>query len=205
MAHRYAPIAESLALLALTLPLAIGLHRPELWFLAPFLVITATKRSYVSYGLTLQGGGGWAFHAVVATAVFVPYAIGHCLFAHWWYGATFSPRLPPGFLPTVWDQVLVVALPEEFFFRGYLQTQFDRVWGKPYRCLGAQWGAGLPLAAALFAVCHTIYGGPARLIVFLPGLWYGWLRARTETIAVPIAYHAASNLLMHLMLTSLHV
>ena len=205
MARRYAPIAEGLALLALTLPLATGLHRPELWFLAPFLALTVTKRSYVSYGLTLQGAGSLGFHAAVATVVFVPYALGHYLFAHWGYGASFSPHLPSSFLPSVWDQVLVVALPEEFFFRGYLQTQFDRVWGKPYHCLGAHCGVGLPIAAALFAACHTIYGGPARLIVFFPGLWYGWLRARTETIAVPTAYHAASNLLMQIMLSSLRV
>jgi len=59
------------------------------------------------------------------------------------------------------------------------------------------------VAAALFAACHVIYGGPVRLIVFFPGLLYGWLRARTGTILVPTFYHAGSNLLMQVMLASL--
>ena len=46
-------------------------------------------------------------------------------------------------------------------------------------------------------------GGPARLIVFFPGVLYGWLRARTDTIVVPTLYHAASNVLMQIMLASL--
>ncbi len=201
--HRSAPIVEGLAALLLTLPLAIGLHLPELWFLVPFAVVTVTKRPYAAYGLSWQRPGSLGFHAAVAGGVFVPYAIGHYAYAHWWYGASFSLRLPVGFLSSAWDQLLAVALPEEFFFRGYLQTQFDRVLGKPYRLLGAQCGIGLPLAAVLFAACHTLYGGPVRLIVVFPGLWYGWLRARTDTIAVPTLYHAASNLLMQVMLSSL--
>jgi len=202
LAH-YAPIVEALALLAVTLPLAIGLHLPTLWLLVPFLLITVTKRSYATYGLSWQRPGTVWFHVTTAVAVFVPYLIGHYLWARWWLGATFELRTPPSLVQSAIDQVLIIALPEEFFFRGYLQTQCDRVWGKPYRLLGAECGFGVLTAAGLFAVCHIVYGGPARLIVFFPGLLYGWLRARTGTIAVPVLYHAASNLLMQVMLSSL--
>jgi membrane protease YdiL (CAAX protease family) len=41
------------------------------------------------------------------------------------------------------------------------------------------------------------------MIVFFPGLLYGWLRARTDTIIVPTLYHAASNILMKVMIASL--
>jgi membrane protease YdiL (CAAX protease family) len=174
-----------------------------LWFVAPLAVITFTGRSYATYALSLRRPGALRFHAAVIAAVFMPYCLGHYAYAHWRYGATFEFRLPPEFLAWMLDQAVVIALPEEFFFRGYLQTQFDRVWGKPYTLLGAQCGLGLPGAAALFAACHVIHGGPVRLIVFFPGLLYGWLRARTGTIAVPALYHAASNALMQVMLTSL--
>jgi hypothetical protein len=129
--------------------------------------------------------------------------LGHYLFAHWWLGAGFHFRLPPEFVETALDQVVIVALPEEFFFRGYMQTECDRVWGKPYRLWGASWGIGLPVTALVFAACHMFNGGPARLIVFFPGVLYGWLRARTDTIVVPTLYHAASNVLMQIMLASL--
>ena len=202
--RRYQPIVEGLVLLALTLPLAVGLHLPTLWFLVPVAVITFRRRPYARYALSLRRPGSVYFHAAVMAAVFVPYVIGHYAFARWVLGATFRFRVPPELISSVLDQIVVIALPEEVFFRGYLQTQFDLVWGRPYRLLGAQLGAGMMAAAALFAACHVIHGGPARLIVFFPGLLYGWLRARTGTIAVPCLYHAASNVLMEVMLASLH-
>jgi len=196
-------MAEALVLLAVTFPLAVNLHLPTLWFVLPFAVITLTKRSFGTYGLNLRRPGGPVFHAALIVAVFLPYAMGHYLLAHWWSGATFRFRLPPLFLRAIVDQVFLIGLPEEFFFRGYLQTECDRSCGKPYALLGAQWGIGLPIAAALFATCHVVHGGPARLIVFFPGLLYGWLRARTDTIVVPALYHAGSNLLMQIMVASL--
>lgn len=201
--QRSRPIAEALALLIGTLPLAVGLHLPPLWFLLPFALITLTHRSFLVYGLSLRRPGSLTFHATVIAVVFLPYVLGHYLLAHWCSGADFRLRLPADFPRSVADQVLLIGLPEEFFFRGYLQTEFDRVRGRPYRFLGAQWGIGLPIAAALFAACHVVNGGLPRLIVFFPGLLYGWLRARTETILVPAFYHAGSNLLMQIMLASL--
>ncbi len=201
--RRYAPLAEAFALLAVTLPAAVGLHLPTLWLLAPLVLLTFTRRSHVAYGLTLRGVGHVRFHLAVIAAVFIPYALGHYALAHWWFGAEFRLRAPPTFLWLVFDQVFLVALPEEVFFRGYFQAQLDAVWDRPYRLFGAQWGIGLPVAAALFAACHVIYGGPVRLIVFFPGVLYGWLRARRSTIVVPTLYHAASNLLMEIMQASL--
>jgi membrane protease YdiL (CAAX protease family) len=197
------PIIQALLLLAVTLPLAVGLREPTLWFLTPFALITFTKRSYGDYGLSVQHPESPRFHVLVIGAVFVPYLIGHYAFAVWWLGATFRLHVPAHLLESAFDQLLIVGLPEEFFFRGYLQTECDRSWGKPHHLLGAECGLGLPVAAALFAACHVLHGGPARLIVFFPGLLYGWLRARTSTIAVPAVYHAVSNLLMQVMLASL--
>lgn len=194
---------EAIGLLAVTLPLALTFNLPTLWLLAPLLLLALSKRPIEDYGLVWSGFGTPAFHLLVAGAVFVPYCAGHYLFAHWRYGADFELRLPPGFATQILDQFVGVALPEEFFFRGYLQTQLDRAWGTPWRVLGARVGAGWLVADALFAACHVFHGGPARLIVFFPGLLYGWLRARTDTIAVPVAYHAVSNLLMSVMLNSL--
>jgi len=201
--QRYRPLLEGVALLGVTFPLAVGLRIPTLWFLAPLALITFTNRSYATYGLTWQRPGSIGFHAATILAVFPAYVLGHYALAHWWFGASFHFRWPPDFAESAADQVLAIALPEEFFFRGYLQTECDRVFGTPYRVLGAGCGPGLPLAAAVFAACHILFGGPARLIVFFPALLYGWLRARTSTIAVPVAYHALSNLLMSVMVASL--
>jgi membrane protease YdiL (CAAX protease family) len=201
--RHYQPLVEALGLLAITFPLAVGLHLPTLWLLTPVAVIAFTRRSYATYGLSLEEPGSPWFHAVVIAGVFIPYVVGHYAWAHWSFGAAFHLHVPPMFLESIIDQILVIALGEEVFFRGYLQTQFDQVFGRPHRLLGADVGIGMVLAAAVFAVCHVLYGGPARLIVFFPGLLYGWLRARTKTILVPVLYHAGSNLLMQIMLASL--
>jgi membrane protease YdiL (CAAX protease family) len=169
----------------------------------PFALVSLAKRPYAEYGLSVENPGSFRFHVAVITVVFVPYLIGHYLLAHWTAGLAFHFRVPARFATSAVDQVLLIALPEEFFFRGYFQTQLDRTYGRPHEFLGVKWGVGLPVAAALFAACHVVYGGPVRLIVFFPGLLYGWLRARTDTILVPTFYHAGSNLLMQLMLASL--
>lgn len=203
--RQYLPLLESLAALAITLPLALYFRLPTLWLLVPVLILTVTRRPYEEYGLTWNNPGSLRFHLTVCLAVFVPYLIGHYLFARLWLGAELALRLPAGIGWLIVDHALAIGLPEEVFFRGYLQTHGDRVWGTPWRFAGARFGWGLLVAAALFAVCHIGNGGPARLIVFFPGLFYGWLRARTGTIAVPAAYHAASNVLMATMLASLRL
>lgn len=197
------PLLEAGLVLGATFPLAVGLRLPTLWLLVPVALISYARRPFDAYGLRWHDVGRPVFHVAVIGAVFVPYAIGHYLWAHWLQGATFTFRLPPGLPWLVVEQLALVALPEEVFFRGYFQTQCDLAWRQPYRLLGAKWGAGLIVAAAVFALCHVPFGGPGRLLVFFPGLLYGWLRARCGTIVVPTAYHAASNVLMKLMFASL--
>jgi membrane protease YdiL (CAAX protease family) len=127
--RRYQPIAEALVMLVATFPLAVGLHVPTLWLLAPLVLLTFTKRSYRTYGLTWEQPGSAVFHVIVALVIFVPYMVGHYALAHWWLGVRFHFRWPPAFVESAIDQVLAIALPEEFFFRGYFQTDCDRVFG----------------------------------------------------------------------------
>jgi len=94
-------------------------------------------------------------------------------------------------------QLGLIALPEEHFFRGYLQSRLDVMWGKPWRLMGVQVGWGLIAASAAFALLHPILiPGPHRLLVFFPALLFGWLRARQGHLGAAIAVHAGSNLLL---------
>lgn len=94
-------------------------------------------------------------------------------------------------------QLGLVALPEEVFYRGYLQSRFDRRWPPRWRFLGANVGPGLFATAALFALGHlAIDPGPQRLAVFFPALLFGWLRARTGTVVAAVVVHGASNVLI---------
>jgi hypothetical protein len=90
----------------------------------------------------------------------------------------------------------LVALPEEWFFRGYLQTRLDQRLGTRWRVLGVDIGPGLLWSALLFALLHPILiPGVHRLLVFFPALLFGWLRARTGNIGASVVVHAACNLL----------
>ena len=102
--------------------------------------------------------------------------------------------------------LLIVALPEEYFYRGYLQTRFHGLLnpgdGPPRRFLGfsrANW-----LTSALFALGHVLVPiagtlDPARAAVFFPSLLFGWLREKTGTIIAPTILHGASNMMIILL------
>ena len=197
------PAVEALAVLALTLPLAIGFGAPTLWFVVPFAIVTLLGRPYEEYGLTLRNPGSARFHAAVCLVVFGTYALGHYAFARVVLGLEFHPTLAPDLPELVIDQMLVVGLSEELFFRGYLQTQLNKFFGRPYRILGARYGVALPAAALLFGLCHVVHGDFTRLRTAFFGLLVGWLRERTDTIAVPAAYHGFANILYDFMQRSM--
>ena len=105
------------------------------------------------------------------------------------------PQLPPGLLGAVFAQIVVVALPEELFFRGYLLRRLEAHWPPARRVLGGGLGLALVASAALFALGHVLVDGdPRRLAVFFPGLLFGWLRSTTGSILAGTLVHAAANL-----------
>lgn len=107
----------------------------------------------------------------------------------------FAFRLPEGFALMAIVQLLVVALPEEMFYRGWVQTALKR--NAPERgvtLLGARLGHGFVATQALFAIGHLVVPEPWRLATFFPGLLFGWLRERTGNVAASVVLHALSNL-----------
>jgi membrane protease YdiL (CAAX protease family) len=102
-------------------------------------------------------------------------------------------------------QLLVVALPEELFYRGWLQTSWRRAApGRAVRVLGADLGPGFLATQALFALGHLATFQPWRLGTFFPGLLLGWLRERTGGLAAPVVLHALSNLFLKVLEASFY-
>jgi len=97
----------------------------------------------------------------------------------------------------------VVALPEEMFFRGYLLQRLEARFPPRHRLAGAPVGWALLLSAVLFALGHVLVDfNPQRLAVFFPALLFGWMRARTGSLAAGAAFHAFCNLLSDVLHTS---
>ncbi|MEO0326668.1 MAG: MrtC family glutamic-type intramembrane protease [Myxococcota bacterium] len=101
-------------------------------------------------------------------------------------------------------QLVVIALPEEVFFRGYVQTRLGDAFAVPERGPFARLGVAprtLGLQALLFALVHlaTPAPNPARLATFVPGVAFGVLRAWRGGVGAAIAYHAACNVLAEML------
>jgi membrane protease YdiL (CAAX protease family) len=129
-------------------------------------------------------------------------------FAQWWW-QTFAPicpkwmgalspplQWPPDFVLLALSQCLVVALPEELFFRGYLWYRLEQRFPVRRRFLGAHLGPAWIVTSVLFAVGHVAVDlDPRRFAVVFPALVFGWMRARTGSIVAGLSFHALCNLL----------
>ncbi|MBP9086739.1 MAG: CPBP family intramembrane metalloprotease [Kofleriaceae bacterium] len=113
---------------------------------------------------------------------------------HWGFGARNS------FAEFCIVQLVVVALPEELFFRGYLLALLEKRWPPTRRILGGGVGIALVLSAAAFAMIHLPKDGdPRALATFFPGLLFGWMRSATGSILASTVTHASSNILIRLL------
>jgi hypothetical protein len=112
-------------------------------------------------------------------------------------------HLPPRFGLLALSQLVVVAIPEELFFRGYLMERLERVWPPTRQLFGAKVGLALLASSALFALGHLlVIPNPQRLAVFFPALVFGWMRARTGSIAAGATFHALCNVVSEVLHTS---
>lgn len=144
-------------------------------------------------------GVALAWALVFAAIFFVPFYFGWRTF--WHAKGTFHFRITPNeLLNEVFGQLVIIALPEEAFYRGYLQSRLDEAFPQRLRVFGAELGPSLIVTSAIFAIGHfaTIHE-PARFAVFFPSLAFGFLRARTRGIGAGLAFHAMCNLLSEIL------
>ena len=109
---------------------------------------------------------------------------------HWALPAGHMRGAPPGALALFALRHLIdVVLPEELFFRGYLQPS---VGGG-----GRGWvHRGVWIQAAAFGALHVVaFGGaPQAMDRVLPGVAFGALRAGTGSVWAPVLFHLGCNL-----------
>ena len=115
-------------------------------------------------------------------------------------------RLPPDFALLAAAQLIVVALPEELFFRGYLQGRLEDAWPPTWRLFGTRVGGAWLATAVLFGLGHFLVTfEPQMLTRFFPGLVFGWMYSRTRSILAGTLFHASCNLLMEVLRVSFFV
>lgn len=101
-------------------------------------------------------------------------------------------------------QLVVVALPEELFFRGFLLHLLEQRFAPKRRILGGGVGVALVLSAAAFAMVHLPKDGdPRALATFFPALLFGWMRSATGSILASTITHGGANILVLVLERSL--
>ena len=94
----------------------------------------------------------------------------------------------PPFGTFVFRQAILVALPEEVFFRGYLYDVFEERGWEP-----------VTVTSLLFAAGHlVIHASAYRALTFFPALLLGWGRKKSGNLYVPVFLHLLFNLIPYL-------
>lgn len=166
----------------------------------PMIFLLPRKESLDSYGMPPQPILREILFAVIISAlIFPPFVLA---FKFWWgWELSFSFRVPDGFINMALANLIVVALPEEFFYRGYLMGRIDLLLKGRIRILGAEVGWSLIIASVLFAIGHFVVTfQPERLAVFFPSLVFGWLRIKRGSITAAVFFHAFCNIFMDFLL-----
>ena len=199
------------------LPLIDGLLHPKtvaaiLFLYLPVIAMKRRDEFPEDYGLRLSGlGPSLRLYGLLALATFPVYVAGYvgflallrhlppsvaALLGPYGASAHFVFRWPNRFPLKIVDQLLVVALPEELFYRGYLQARLKLRFGEGPVRFGVPIGAAFWLTQSLFALGHLVEPYPWRLAVFFPALLFGWLREKSGALPAGILYHASCNLLV---------
>lgn len=107
----------------------------------------------------------------------------------------FSLRFPPFWASFLLTQIFAVALPEEFFYRGFLQSSLQHKFSP---------GLAIIITNIIFAIGHFVGNlEPTRLLTFFPGLIFSILVYRYKSLLSAILFHAFFNLVGQILALSL--
>jgi membrane protease YdiL (CAAX protease family) len=182
------------------LPEIVLLAVPVLFLYVPVWVCRWRGIDAWAYPLALPPWAVWRTGALLAGAATLVVLVPWSFVYHAWNTALFGAtpdwgRWPGSPLELVGYHLFFVAIPEEVFYRGWLQTRLDELWAPRWRVAGALLGPGWLVATALFAFGHSVVLFQWwHAAIVLPGLLFGWMRARTGDVAAGALFHAACNI-----------
>lgn len=184
---------------------------PILFMYGPVLACKLRGDDSHRYPITLPSfkeTGVWRdvlkYNAILVGVTTPPFLILYHLWHTRVLGFTFTGQMPEGMLyEQIWTVVTIigfhiffVGIPEEFFYRGYLQTRLDQLWEPRRRLFGAMVGPGLVVTCLIFAFGHSIVEFQWwHFAIFVPSLAFGWLRAKTSDVMAGAFFHAWCNIM----------
>jgi len=158
----------------------------------PLHAVSYRREDWPEYGLSMrQLGKDVKLFALVSAIVFPLFIAGYFAFTWLWpqlpaewmrvltpYTAAprFEFRLPDRFTEWAIDDLFVVALPEEFFYRGYVQSRLRDAWHRGQLFHGASLVPAFWITVVLFAAGTLTNFGCCGLRGAIPRLIFGGVR-----------------------------
>ncbi len=180
---------------------------PILFMYAPVLVCRLRGVDSWSYPLHVPAFSdrqAWrdAFQlsGAVIGIILIPWLVGYHAYQSLFFGRAPDAHLPRDLWLLLPYHVFFVAIPEEFFYRGYMQSRLDELWAPRWRVFGANLGPGWLLTCLLFAFGHSIVTFQWwHFAIVFPSLVFGWLRARSGGVIAGALFHAWCNVVVTLL------
>lgn len=175
---------------------------PLLFIYAPVLVCRMRGTDSWSYRLSIPAFRDLAawfaalrLTAVVVVAIGAPFLVGYHLYQTRLFGAVPGSGLPDDVVTLVAYQIFFVAIPEEFFYRGYFQTRLNEIFPRRWLVFGTPLGWGAVLASVFFAFGHSLVEVQWwHFATFFPGLAFAWMRERSGGVVAGAFFHAVCNI-----------
>jgi membrane protease YdiL (CAAX protease family) len=161
------------------------------------LFIVTRRFTARDFGLTLKQAPGTG-RAIIF--MMVPYLIVMAAITALWFGET-----KPQTAETIWYEATMPGLAEELLWRGILLALVDRMFTARLRLAGAEIGYGAIVVTLVFALVHGLHfgkdltvqtSGLGALMAGVTGFALAWLRLRTKSLALPVALHNATNVIL---------
>lgn len=175
---------------------------PLLFMYAPIALCRWRGADSWAYRLSipaLSDGPAWRevllLNGRALAVIAVPFVIGY----HYYQSLLFGHHPGHGTPPQPWLEVahhlFFVAVPEEFFYRGYFQTRLNEVFPRKFLIFGVPMGWAAPLACLFFAFGHSVVTFQWwHFATFFPGLVFAWMRERSGQIMPGALFHAICNI-----------
>lgn len=175
---------------------------PLLFIYAPVALCALRKVDSWSYRLSIpafRDVAAWrdaiTLTAKVSLVIGPPFLLGYHLIQTQWAGFGPTGRWPNELLTLIAYQIFFVAIPEEFFYRGYFQTRFNEVYARRFLIFGTPIGWGSVFACLFFAFGHSLVLFQWwHFATFFPGMVFAWMRERTGGVVPGALFHAVCNI-----------
>ncbi len=174
---------------------------PLLFMYAPILLCRWRGADSWAYRLSVPALGDTAAWREIATVnlrllllIAPPFIVGYHLYQSLLFGLSPGHGAPPQPGLEIAHHLFFVAVPEEFFYRGYFQTRLNEVMPRRFLIWGVPMGWGAVVASLFFAFGHSLVTFQWwHFATFFPGLVFAWARERTGGVMAGALFHAICN------------